>query len=187
MAIVFISYGYSKLNDGQFGLTDEMLQKPIRELNLMQIGWYIFDKQPFKFFIGISQIICGILLLINRTVLIGALIFLPIALNIIIIDLTIMPKELASAFAFRIGFYILLDFLILYHYKGQTLTAIKNLTSSVRPKFKHKYWTFLFLPIFALILEFVPAIPKVIWGLITEPEKMISALQAIFNLILKIF
>lgn len=187
LAIVFISYGYSKLNEGQFGLTDEMLQKPIKELNLMQIGWYIFDKQPFKFFIGISQIICGILLLINRTVLIGALIFLPIALNIIIIDLTIMPKELANAFAIRIGFYILLDFLILYHYKVQTLTALKNLTSSVGPKYTHKYWTFLFLPILALLLEFVPAIPKVIWGLITEPEKMISALKVMFNLILKIF
>lgn len=187
MAIVFISYGYSKLNDGQFGLTDEMLQKPIKELNLMQIGWYIFDQQPFKFFIGISQIICGLLLLINRTVLIGALIFLPIALNIIIIDLTIMPKEMANAFAIKLGFYIFLDFLIFYHYKTQTLTALKSLTSSIKPKYKHKYWTFLFVPIFVVILEFVPVIPKIIWGLITEPENMVSALKESINLILKIF
>lgn len=77
-------------------------------------------------------------------------------------------------FAIRIGFYILFDFLILYHYKNQTLTAIKNLTSSVKPKFKKKYWTFLFLPILALILEFVPVIPKVVWELIAKTENMIS-------------
>ena len=112
LAIIFIMYGYSKLTEGQFGLSNEMLEKPIKELNLMQIRWYIFDKQPFKFFIGISQIICGILLLINRTVLIGAIIFLPIALNILIIDLTIMPTQMANAFAFRLGFYIILDLLI---------------------------------------------------------------------------
>ena len=187
LAIVFISYGFSKLNDGQFGLTDEMLQKPIKELSLMQIGWYIFDQQPFKFFIGISQIICGILLLINRTVLIGALIFLPIALTIVIIDLTIMPKEMANAFAIRIGFYIFLDFLIFYHYKTQTLTALKNLTSSIKPKYLHNYWTFLFVPIFAFILEFVSAIPKIIWGLITEPENMINGLKETLNLVLKLF
>lgn len=185
LAIIFINYGYGKLTDTQFGLSDEMLQKPVKELNLFQIGWYLFDKQPFKYFIGISQIICGILLLINRTVLIGAIIFLPIVLNILIIDLTIMPKELATGFSYRLGFYIILDLLIFYHYKTETTEAIKNLTKSVKPKFKHKIWTFIFIPILAFLLEFTPAIPKIIWGLITDPEKMINAISETIKLIQK--
>lgn len=44
LGIVFISYGYSKIMDNQFGLTDEMLQKPIKDLNLMQIGLYVFKQ-----------------------------------------------------------------------------------------------------------------------------------------------
>lgn len=55
LAVIFISYGYGKLTEGQFGLTIQELQKPVKELNLLQIGWYLFDQQPFKFFIGISQ------------------------------------------------------------------------------------------------------------------------------------
>ena len=151
----------------------------------MQIGWYLFDKQPFKYFIGISQIICGILLLVNRTVLIGAIIFIPIALNIIIIDLTIMPKELGNSFAIRLGFYIFLDILIFYHYKVQTIEAVKNFTKSVKPKFKQKIWTLIFIPVLSFFLEFSPAIPKVIWGLITDPEKMIKSIKETINIILK--
>ena len=187
LAIIFIMYGYSKLTEGQFGLSNEMLEKPIKELNLMQIGWYIFDKQPFKFFIGISQIICGILLLINRTVLIGAIIFLPIALNILIIDFTIMPTQMANAFAFRLGFYIILDLLIFYHYKDRIIKALKTLTESIKPKYKHKIWALLIIPIFAIILEFATVIPNIIWGLVSSPEKMINDLRETLNLILKLF
>ena len=187
LAIIFIMYGYSKLTEGQFGLSNEMLEKPIKELNLMQISWYIFDKQPFKFFIGISQIIGGILLLINRTVLIGAIIFLPIALNILIIDLTIMPTQMANAFAFRLGFYIILDLLIFYHYKDRIIKALKTLTESIKPKYKHKIWALLLIPIFAIILEFATVIPNIIWGLVSSPEKMINDLRETLNLILNLF
>lgn len=185
LAIVFINYGYGKLTDTQFGLTEEMLQKPIKDLNLLQIGWYLFDKQPFKYFIGISQIICGFLLLINRTVLIGASIFLPIALNILIIDLTIMPKELANGFTTRLGFYIFLDLLIFYHYREQTIAAIRSLTKSIKPKYKHKIWSFIFIPLFAFFLEFSFALPKIIRELLTEPAKMFNEIKELINIVLK--
>ncbi|ROI09743.1 DoxX family membrane protein [Chryseobacterium sp. H3056] len=181
LAIVFIQYGYSKLNEQQFGLTDEMLEKPLKDLDLMQIGWYLFDHQPFKYFIGISQIICGLMLLINRTVLIGALLFLPIAVNIIIIDLTIMPEAMGIAFAIRLGFYIFLDLLIFYRYKSQTLEAFKSLTKPVKLKFNHKLWTFVFIPLLAFFLEFATAIPKLIFGLVAEPEKTINGIKNLFH------
>lgn len=187
LAIIFLSYGYGKLTDGQFGLSIQELQKPIKELNLFQIGWYLFDQQPFKFFIGVSQIICGILLLINRTVLIGAILFLPIVINILIIDLTIMPKAMANAFAIRLIFYIFLDCLIFLHYKKQTFEAIQKLLTNIKPKFKHKYWTILFIPLFAVFLEVLPILPKILWEIIQDPSTMYNYMIETFHSIKSIF
>ena len=181
LAIIFISYGYGKLTEEQFGLTIEELQKPIKELNLLQIGWYLFDQQPFKFFIGVSQIICGILLLINRTVLIGAVLFLPIVINILIIDLTIMPKAMANAFAIRLIFYIFLDSLIFLHYKKQTTAAIQKLLTNVKPKFKHNYWTILLIPVFAVCLEILPIVPKILWQIIQDPATLYNYMVEIYH------
>lgn len=76
--IIFMNYGIGKLSGGQFGnLTTQELNTPIKDLSLFKIGWYLFDHQPFKAFIGISQIIAACLLLFNRTYLIGLLILTP--------------------------------------------------------------------------------------------------------------
>ncbi|MEM8900560.1 MAG: hypothetical protein AAGC85_20765, partial [Bacteroidota bacterium] len=125
LAWFFLYYGQGKLTGGQFGLTEEELLTPIKDLSLFKLGWYLFDFQPFKAFIGISQIICAILLLWNRTVILGAFLYLPIALNILIIDLTIMPIELKVGFAFRLSFYLLLNILILWHYREKLLIMWK--------------------------------------------------------------
>lgn len=184
LAAVFISYGYSKLTNNQFGLSTEDLAKPIKDLNLMQVAWYLFDHQPFKYFIGTSQIICALLLLFRKTVLIGAILFLPIAVNILIIDLTIMPKGLKNAFAVRLSFYIFLDLLIFLYYKTQTLGMLASLTKSSEIKYKHKLWFYFLIPIFALMLDLSIGIPKLIWGLITEPTKMIHDLTEIVRVII---
>lgn len=187
LAIVFIQYGYSKLTQGQFGLSEEELAKPIKELSLMQVGWFLFDQQPFKAFIGVSQIICGILLLLNRTVLIGALLFLPIAINILIIDLTIMPKESANPFTGRFIFYILLDLLILYHYRIQAINASQIITQNTEPKFEYKIWLYLIVPVLALILEFTPALPALLYGFITQPAEMWNLIKETIGSISKVF
>lgn len=186
LAITFIRYGYSKLTQGQFGLSEEELAKPVKELSLMQIAWFLFDQQPFKAFIGISQIVCGILLLLNRTVLIGALLFLPIAVNILIIDLTIMPGGLAGPFTGRFIFYILLDLLILYHYRTQTINASQIITQNTKPKFKHKIWLYLIVPFVALMLEFPPFLPGLLYGFITKPQEMWSLIKETINSISKV-
>ncbi|MFC7525545.1 hypothetical protein ACFQRK_16395 [Parapedobacter sp. GCM10030251] len=81
-------------------LTVQELATPIQELSLFKIAWYLFDHQPFKIFIGISQIVASLLLLFNRTMVIGALMLVPIVANILIIDLTIMPYAFKLAFFF---------------------------------------------------------------------------------------
>lgn len=72
LAWTFLSYGYGKLTAGQFGISEAELATPLQDLSLFRVSWYLFDHEPFKTFIGISQVLCALLLLVNRTVLIGA-------------------------------------------------------------------------------------------------------------------
>jgi len=166
LAWTFLRYGYSKLTGGQFGLKPEELITPLQDLNLFRISWYLFDHQPFKAFIGVSQIICGVLLLINRTVIIGAFIFLPIVITILIIDISFMPPYLLEGFIWRLPIYIFLDLLILYHYKEKMLILWKTIINGVSIKFKFPIWAYLILPIMAIVLELIIFIPKVIFKFI---------------------
>ncbi|MEX0811950.1 MAG: DoxX family protein [Chitinophagales bacterium] len=187
LAWTFISYGWGKLVDGQFGLRPEELTTPIQDLSLFRVSWYLFDHEPFKTFIGVSQLICGLLLLINRTVLLGAFLFLPIVANILIIDLSFMPPSLKTGFAWRLSGYIILDCLILWHYKDRLFIIWEAIQNKISTRFKFPIWAYLLLPILAFVLEFVLAIPKIIFFLITKPEATLHAFSQIPALIKEVF
>lgn len=104
LAFTLWNYGYSKLTGGQFGLNEVEQNTAIKDLSLFKISWYIFDAEPFKSFIGWSQVVAAILLIFKRTFLLGTLMTIPIFLNILIIDITIMPLSFKIAFIFRISF-----------------------------------------------------------------------------------
>ena len=152
---------------------------PLKDLSLFKLSWYLFDHEPFKTFIGTSQIICGILLLINRTALIGAFLFLPIATTILIIDLSFMPPALVQGFTWRLTFYILLDFLILWHYKDRLKIIWESIWSNMSTKFKYRYWAYLLLPFFAVGLEVIGMIPQILTQLIINPTDTIESLTQI--------
>lgn len=156
----FLSYGFGKVTGGQFeGLTKAELNTPIRDLSLFKVGWYLFDHQPFKIFVGLSQIIAALMLLHRKTVIIGALMFVPIIVNIIVIDLTIMDSGMAIAFFFRLSSYLLLLFLILMYHKETTLPMLKLAVSSEkRFKFEKPYWHYLLIPAVALLIEIPTAL-----------------------------
>ena len=88
IAWTLIGYGWSKLTGNQFGLSAEQLSAPVKDLGLFKLSWFLFDHEPFKSFVGTSQIIAGLLLLYNRTLILGALLSIPILANILIIDIT---------------------------------------------------------------------------------------------------
>lgn len=164
LGIVFITYGFAKLSEGQFGITEIEKTTPISDLSLFRISWYMFDQQPFKFFIGLSQLCVGLLLIINRTKLFGAFLFLPIAINILVIDITFMPVELASAFVWRLSFYLLLDILIIWHHKSR-IKIIWNQLIQAENKTTFKWWYYALIPVMVILLEIIGAIPKIISNL----------------------
>ncbi len=164
LAWTFLRYGYGKLMDNQFGVTESELNTALKELSPFRVSWYLFDMQPFKFIIGISQILCGILLLIHRTAILGAFMFIPIAFTILIMDITFMPSSMSITFAWRLSFYLILDFLILRHYKEKMKIIWDTVWNNVNTKYKFPIWTYFLLPIFAILLEILIALPK---GLLT--------------------
>tara|TARA_R100001015_G_C4599464_1_gene154480 strand:+ start:182 stop:802 length:621 start_codon:yes stop_codon:yes gene_type:complete len=167
LAGIFISYGIGKLTSTQFGLSDEELITPIGELSNFRISWYLFDLQPFKAFVGVSQLICGLLLLWNRAVILGALLFLPIAANILVMDMSFMPRGFAEAFTWRLSYYLVLDGLILLHYRDRVSKAWNSLVTKSKMKFKFSIWIYLSLPIAAALMELLS--PRFFYHLFRNP------------------
>lgn len=181
LAIVFLNYGIAKITGHQFGISEDELLIPIRDLSLFKVSWYLFDHQPFKFIVGISQIICAALLFINRTVLLGAFMFLPIIFTILIMDISFMPTELVAGFTWRLSSYILLDIFILFHYKEKMNIIWESIWNNVNTKFKHSLKAYLLLPVFSIILGILLAMPRAIISFLMQPLETLNQILEIFN------
>jgi len=155
---------------------------PVKDLGLFKLSWYLFAQEPFKTFVGVSQIIAGLLFLYNRTAILGALIAIPILLNILVIDITYIKM---TGFYWRLSYYLLLDFLILWHYKERMITAFKAIFMGLSTKFKYPFWAYLILPIMAVGLEIVGVLPRMITGLIINPSGTLEGFSKILELIKK--
>ena len=158
LAYILIHYGWGKLTGGQFGVTEATLNLPLKNVDLFRLSWYLAAHEPFKSFVGISQIITALLILYNRTVIIGAFMSIPIWLNILMWDLTFMG--LYTPFTLRIPYYLVLTVLILWHYKDKLLTALGTITKVTSTKFKYKICAYILLPLFGIFIEFMGAIPN---------------------------
>jgi uncharacterized membrane protein YphA (DoxX/SURF4 family) len=182
LAVTFISYGYSKLSGGQFGITAAEAAQPIHKISLFKLSWYLFNQEPFKSFVGVSQVVAGGLLLWNRTVLLGALLLLPIAVNVLIIDITYIKM---SGFYWRLSYYIGLIFLILWHYRSQMRIALYALVDGIKPKFHFPWWAYMLLPVAAIAAELLGATPQVVVSFITNPSATMRDFEQLWNLLLR--
>jgi uncharacterized membrane protein YphA (DoxX/SURF4 family) len=156
LAYTLTNYGWAKLTGNQFGVDARTMNLPLKDVDLFRLSWYLADHQPFKAFVGVSQIVAGLLLLINRTVIIGAFFSVPIWLNILMWDLTFM-EGFTTAFPFRLSFYLVLTFLIVYREKNQVVPALWSMTTK-RPGYTYPVWVYLTLPAAAIGLEVVGAL-----------------------------
>jgi uncharacterized membrane protein YphA (DoxX/SURF4 family) len=166
LGFTFIRYGFAKLTEGQFGLTTQELQTPLQDLDIFRVSWYLFDFQPFKLVIGVSQLLCGILLILNRTALLGAFLFLPIVFTILVIDLTYMPLDLKIGFTWRLSWYILLDLVIFWHYRERMMEVWKAVWIGLGTKFKYSPLLYLGAAFLSLLLEFAPVLPRTLFGIL---------------------
>lgn len=160
LVFYMINYGWGKLTLNQFGVHDtSILEQPIKDIDSFYVAWHLFERSKFfNIATGILEIIGGILLIFNRTALIGALFVLSILSQILIIDIAFTTGVQGYALPIRICGMILADFLILYYYKEKIIIAWKSLTNDISTKFKYKWWIFLILPIVGFLMDFIIAI-----------------------------
>lgn len=169
LAGTFISYGYAKLAGAQFGLTAAQLAQPVQQLGLFKLAWYLFGQEPFKSFVGYAQIVAGLLLLWHRTALLGALVLLPIAANVLVVDMTYL--KILPALQWRLAYYIGLIFLLFWHYRGRMHAAWRALTQGLRPRFPYPWWAYGLLPGAAIGLEIVGALPRIAYATLLRPAE----------------
>ena len=178
ISVTLLGYGWSKLMDNQFGISESEMNMSVKELGLFKLSWYLFDQEPFKSFVGISQVLAGLLLLYNRTLILGVLLSLPILANILVIDITYLKM---TGFYWRLSYYIFLDFLILWHYKDRIIVAFKSIFDGLTTKFKYPIWAYLILPIMAIALEVIGILPRLLTDFILKPTESLRWLSNIFN------
>lgn len=151
LAGTLIVYGGSKLAGLQFGVSDATMQMALKDVDLFRLSWYLADHEPFRSFIGISQIVTAILLLYPRTVLIGAFMAIPIWLNILIWDLTFMGGR-SGAFTVRLSVYLVLTGLIIGQERTRVIPALQRILLT-RSLGNYPVWAYLLLPVIAVLIE----------------------------------
>lgn len=179
LAGIFLVYGVSKLVGLQFGVTPEVLAQPLEQVSLAHLAWYCFDHQPFSAFVGVSQILASLGLLWNRTALLGALLLLPIAVTILVIDLTYLRQMVA--FQYMLPFYIGLILLLLAHYRERMLVVVRALTQGVTTRFTYPWWGYCLLPLTAGLLSLGWMLPMYTVSLLTNPSGTLAYFQRLFT------
>ena len=185
LAGTFISYGWAKLAGGQFGLTAAQATLPVGQLGLFRLSWYLFGQEPFRSFVGIAQMVAGLLLLWNRTALLGALLLLPIAANVLVIDLTYI--RILPALVWRLAYYHGLIFLIFWHYRDRLRVVWQALTQGLSTRFAYPWWAYALLPLAAMGLEIVGALPHTAYLLLTQPLETWRSTAALVRSVLTHF
>lgn len=161
LAGMLLIYGVAKLAGLQFGVSDATMQMALKDVDLFRLSWYLADHEPFRSFIGVSQIVTAILLLYPRTVLIGAFVSIPIWLNILIWDLTFMGDG-ADAFTVRLSVYLVLTGLIIAQERTNVVPALRRMLLT-RSHGDYPVWAYLLLPVIAVLIELMGGLLN--WGI----------------------
>ena len=86
-AFLCIVYGFAKLNGAQFTILESELARPMGEVSGFWLTWHYFGySEIYGTLLALIQIGAAILLVVPRTTLAGALLLLPVAANIVLID-----------------------------------------------------------------------------------------------------
>lgn len=167
LAIYMFDYGFGKITGGQFGaLNPEILNTPLKDVDKFHVAWHLFSlDKSFNIIIGITQMIGAILIVINRTLLVGAIFLLPVLFQILLVDVAFTTDVFGVALPIRLSIMILSDLAILFYYKDRMKLALESLTVNVSTKLKYKWWIYLLIPIVGFSLDFV-------FGAITIPLRM---------------
>jgi len=132
--IILLQYGIGKIIGQQFyrngKLPDDIASKTLGEVGSFDLAWtFMGYSNTYILFIGSFQILGALLLLFNRTKLIGILILLPILINIIVFDAIFFDDGNYGALASAILYFSLL-LLVIFINRITVLKVLKTLTNA---------------------------------------------------------
>ena len=93
-AFLLFGYGSSKLAHLQFHMNLALAQRPVISLSGYELTWYYYGySRVYACILGVTQVIGATLLLFRKTALLGAITMLPVIVNILLIDIFILPPD----------------------------------------------------------------------------------------------
>ena len=93
-AFLLFAYGSSKLAHLQFHLNQALAQRPVSSFTGYELTWYYLGySRAYSIILGLTQVIGATLLLFRKSALLGAILMMPVIVNILLIDLFILPPD----------------------------------------------------------------------------------------------
>jgi len=151
------AYGLGKFVGGQFYTTDripdEIAQMPIGLVPDFELAWTFMGRSfGYILIIGLAEVIGAVLLLFNRTKLVGTLILIPIMVNVIVFDIFFLDEY--GALASAIIYFLMLLVILVINKEKITKMLIDLATTKETPhiSLKEKFFKYsIVLVIIALI------------------------------------
>ena len=148
-------YGIGKVIGAQFymptGIPEEIAIMPIAQVPDFELAWVFMGRSyGYMIFIGLAEIIGAILLLFNKTKLVGTLILIPIMVNVIVFDIFFLDEYGALAGA---TLYLLMLFAILFINKEKMIATFNDLINNKKlPKTSSKEKIYKYLIVATIIV-----------------------------------
>lgn len=93
-AFLLFGYGSSKLAHLQFHLNQALAHRPVISMSGYELTWYYYGySRTYACILGLTQVLGAILLSFRKTALLGAITMLPVIVNILLIDIFILPPD----------------------------------------------------------------------------------------------
>ena len=149
------AYGIGKVVGAQFytasGMPDGLALIPIGQVPDFDLAWVFMGRSyGYMLFIGLAEVIGAVLLLFNKTKLIGTLVLIPIMVNVIVFDIFFLDEYGALAGA---TLYLFMLITILFINKEKLIVIFNDLINNKKlPKTSSKEKIYKYLIVAAIIV-----------------------------------
>jgi uncharacterized membrane protein YphA (DoxX/SURF4 family) len=109
LAIVLFSYGFDKVFPMQFGLlTSGRLSQQVGGLDIFNMLWiFMASSHPYTIISGAMEVVAGLLLLIPRLEMLGALLAVPVLTNVFLLNMDYgVPVKIVSSHLLLVALFL---------------------------------------------------------------------------------
>jgi len=138
LGLMMLPYAISKILKTQFiVLPNHTWQQPLEKLSGISLAWSFLGYSPwFQMMVGFLELIPALLLLFRRTTLLGAILMLPMTLNVFLINEAFNMWEATK----MISMILLLLNIIVLIFEWQNIKSILLIIFNKERKFKINLW-----------------------------------------------